>query len=79
MIPGNASGKSIILTINIKLAPVETDASRIPSGISRREDSTNLARKGMAATDKETDAATGPIVVPVRNKVSGNKDTSKIT
>ncbi len=60
------------------VAPTAIAASITPLSISRNAVSTILAKKGIADTDRETEAALGPIVDPVNRSVKGRRATKRM-
>ena len=78
IIPGKASTKRTSNIISFKFAPIDILASIIPSSISDKAPSTSLAKKAIEATVSGTEAAIGPIVVPVSFVVIGTSNTNNI-
>src|SRR5699024_6447978 len=73
-----ASGSRTSLMIIHGVAPTAIAASMTPLSISRSEFSTIRAKNGIAATERDTLAAIGPMVVPVISFVSGISATNKM-
>src|SRR5699024_5846782 len=73
-----ASGINTSLMIIHGVAPTAIAASITPLSISRKDVSTIRAKNGIAATDKATLAAVGPIELPTTIFVNGVMATIKM-
>lgn len=73
------SGKINFVTSCSGVAPIASAASKMPFPVSRREFSNKRVKSGIAFTVRGTIAAVAPILVPIKNFVTGIIATRRTT